>query len=181
FATAPWLGSFPDATIFTAGDNTYPHGTAQEWRDCYDPSWGQYKNRTRPVPGNHHYETQAGKPYWDYWEAVAPRQAGDRGLGYYSYMVGEWLIIALNSEIDMRSGSLQHTWLRNELDANKERKCGAAIWHRPLFSSSRNGPQADTKPLFQLLYDFNADVVINAHDHVYERFGPQNPEGVRDT
>jgi hypothetical protein len=172
-ATAAWLGSYPDATIFTAGDNVYPHGTPDEWRDCYGPSWGQYKNRTRPVPGNHDYETLRAKPYYDYWGD----RAGNRDLGYYTYTVGGWLIFALNSEIDMRPGSQQHTWLRTELDANRERPCTAAIWHRPLFTSSQNGPQTDTKPFWDLLYEFKTDVIINGHDHVYERFGPQDPNG----
>ena len=173
YTTAPWLGSFPDATIFTAGDNVYPHGTDGEWRDCYGPTWGQYKDRTHPVPGNHDYETQRAKPYYDYWGD----RAGNRDLGYYTYTVGSWLIFALNSEIDMRPSSQQGVWLRNELNANRERSCTAAIWHRPLFTSSQNGPQADTKPLWDVLYEFNTDLIINGHDHVFERFAPQDPEG----
>jgi acid phosphatase type 7 len=171
-ATGIRLGDFPNATVFTAGDNAYPHGTASEFERCYDPFWGPHKGRTRPVPGNHDYETPNGNAYFDYFGD----RAGPRGLGYYTYTVGTWRVIALNSEINKSPGSTQMQWLENELRTNQV-LCTAAIWHRPLFSSSRNGPNFDMREAYRLLFEFGADVVINGHDHVYERFRPQDMDG----
>jgi 3',5'-cyclic AMP phosphodiesterase CpdA len=171
--TAEILDTIP-GTIFTTGDHAYPTGTFQQFRDCYDRAWGRHKARTRPSPGNHDYMTPGARPYYNYFGAAA----GQSGRGYYSYSLGSWHIIVLNSEIQTRRGSPQERWLRAELAANTNR-CVLAYWHRPLFSSVREERRyrTDILPLWTALYDAGADVVLNGHDHVYERFARQDPAG----
>jgi calcineurin-like phosphoesterase family protein len=174
-ATARLLDDI-DGTVFTAGDNAYFQGTMQQYRDCYDPSWGRHASRTRPAPGNHEYESPNAAPYFAYFGP----NAGPPGLGYYSFSVGEWHIVSLNSSVSMTPGSAQQTWLRSEL-ASRHAACVAAIWHHPLFSVGPNGPMPETRELWRTLYDAGADVIINAHDHFYARFAPQTPDGVADS
>lgn len=170
--TARLLDSIP-GTVFTTGDNAYSSGTASQFARCYGPGWGRQRARTRPSPGNHDYRTSAGAPYYQYFGA----QAGEPGLGYYSYDLGAWHVISLNSNIRMRAGSAQERWLRADLAATQA-KCVLAYWHQPRFSSSTgHGDDPSTQPLWQALYDFGADVVLGGHDHDYERFAPQAPDG----
>lgn len=159
-------------TVFTTGDNAYMSGSGAEYQNCYGPTWGRHRARTRPVPGNHEYGTPQASAYFDYFGA----NAGPPGLGYYSYTIASWNVIALNSEIDLSGNSAQLQWLRDQLSANRGR-CTAVYWHRPLFSSGPNGRNSDMQPLWQVLYDADADIVINGHDHLYERFAPQDPDG----
>ncbi len=161
-----------DGTVFTAGDNAYFHATASDFRECYDITWGRHKFRTRPTPGNHEYESPGAAPYYAYFGGAA----GPPGLGYYSYTVGTWHVISLNTEVDLGPASDQLTWLHNDLAANPA-QCTIAIWHRPLFTSGPNGPFLPTRELWQTLYDNGADIVINGHEHLYERFVPQDPQG----
>lgn len=175
-ATAALLDNIP-GTIFTAGDNVYPNGTASEFSTYYQPTWGRHKARTRPSPGNHDYHTPGATGYYNYFGA----QAGTAGVGYYSYNLGNWHIVSLNSNISMSAGSTQERWLRSDLAANT-RPCTLAYWHHPLFTSAdAHAPSTATRPLYQALYDYNADVAVFGHNHNYERFGPMNPAGVRDT
>lgn len=165
--------------VFTTGDNAYMDGSLRNYMDCYDPSWGRFRDRTRPVPGNHEYDTDnLARGYYQYYGTLA-------GLGaqsYYSYDVGDWHIIALNSAFPngVGFGGAQLAWLQGELQTNKA-KCIAAIWHHPLFSSGPNGPNRYTKAAWDLLYQFDADLIINGHDHLYERFAPQDPDGRPDS
>jgi hypothetical protein len=161
--------------VFTAGDLAYPSGRTVDFQNCYEPTWGRHKSRTRPVPGNHEYETPGAAGYFTYFG----ESAGPAGLGYYTYTAGPWRILALNSEIDIRNGSIQLDWVRTQLE-NDTRPCVAAIWHRPLFTSGPNGDNRDMLDLWRVLYQFGVDVVINGHDHLYERFMPQNPDGRAD-
>jgi len=160
-------------TVFTAGDNAYMNGTAEEFRRCYDPSWGRHRSRTRPVPGNHDY-SGGGGPYFDYFGA----NAGPAGAGYCGYTVGSWYVIALNSEIPSGLGTRQMEWLRSELSTHRT-LCSAVYWHRPLFSSGPHGENPDMRDVWRTLYEFDVDIVINGHDHTYERFAPQDPVGLR--
>ncbi len=162
-------------TVFAAGDNAYMSGSATDYRDCYQPTWGRHRDRTRPVPGNHEYQTPNAAGYFDYFGA----SAGPTGLGYYSYTLGSWLVLAINSEVPAGVGSAQLQWVRDQL-RNDTHQCTAVIWHRPLFSSGRNGPSADMLELWRVLYSMGVDIVINAHEHLYERFAPQTPEGRSD-
>jgi hypothetical protein len=171
-ATAALLDNIP-GTVFTTGDNVYNSGTATEFANYYDPTWGRHKARTRPSPGNHDYGTSGATGYYNYFGA----QAGPSGRGYYSYDLGNWHIVSLNSNISMAAGSAQEQWLRSDLAASTK-PCTAAYWHHPLFTSGANhSPSTATRPLFQALYDHNADVVLFGHNHQYERFAPQNPDG----
>lgn len=164
-----------DGVVFTAGDNAYPSGTPKDFAECYAPTWGRHKDRTKPTPGNHDYETAGATGFYDYFE----EQLGARNPGYYTYRVGPWRIIALNSEIGVGTSSGQYQWLKNELSLNVP--CTLAIWHRPLFTSGPNLENADMRDIFRLLYDGNADVVVNGHDHLYERFAPQDANGRADS
>jgi hypothetical protein len=163
-------------TVFTVGDNVYPDGTLTQFNNCYAPTWGRHKSRTKPVPGNHDYHTSGASGYFNYFGAAA----GDPSKGYYSYNLGAWHIIALNSEISQSTGSAQERWLRADLAANPK-TCTLAYWHKPRFSSGQHGNIAASQPLWQALYDYGADVVLNGHDHTYERFAPQNPNGQADS
>ncbi|WBB68621.1 DNRLRE domain-containing protein [Micromonospora sp. WMMD812] len=175
-ATAALLDTIP-GTVFTTGDNVYNNGTASEFTSYYAPTWGRHKSRTRPSPGNHDYNTSGATPYYNYFGM----QAGPSGRGYYSYDLGNWHIVSLNSNISMSAGSAQEQWLRSDLAASTK-PCTLAYWHHPLFTSSSNhAPSTSTRPLYQALYDHNADVVVWGHNHVYERFGPMNPNGGLDT
>ena len=165
-----------DGVILALGDNAYPSGTADNYRTCYDATWGRYKARTRPVPGNHEYDSSStAEPYFDYFGAIA----GPPGSGFYSYDLGNWHVVALNSNIAVGSRSAQAAWLRSDLAANPAR-CTLAYWHFPLFSSSKHGNIEQMHEFWNILYDAGADVVLGAHDHVYERFAPQDPDGAAD-
>jgi Calcineurin-like phosphoesterase len=170
-ATARLLDGI-EGTVFTTGDHAYMNGTAEEFQRCYDPSWGRHRSRTRPAPGNHDYGSRGG-PYFDYFGA----NAGPAGAGYYGYTVGPWYVIALNSEVPFGPGTPQMEWLRNELSTHRT-FCSAAYWHRPLFSSGRHGDNLDMRDVWRTLYEFDVDVVINGHDHTYERFAAQDPIGL---
>ncbi len=173
-ATARLLDSI-DGTVFALGDNAYPSGSAQDYRNCYDPTWGRHKNRTRPVAGNHEYDTPSASAYYEYFGG----NAGPFGAGYYSFELGNWHVIALNSNIPVGRASAQAAWLRADMAA-RTGKCMIAYWHFPLFSSSRHGNQEQMREFWRILYEAGADIVLSAHDHVYERFGPQDPDGGAD-
>jgi hypothetical protein len=177
-ATAKLLEQIP-GTVMAVGDLAYPDGSKENFA-CYDKTWGRVKSRTRPAPGNHEFHAAGATPYFDYFGAAA----GDPKTGYYSYELGAWHIVVLNSEcLDVGgcdAGSPQEKWLRADLAAHPG-ACTLAYWHKPLFSSgSAHGNDPTVKPLFQALYDARADVVITGHDHDYERFAPQNPDGAAD-
>ena len=175
-ATAKLIDKIP-GTVFAAGDLAYPDGSDENFAKCYDPTWGRFKDRTRPAPGNHEYHSDGASGYAHYFGAAA----GDPKKGYYSYDLGAWHVIVLNSECDQVGGcdaaSRQGQWLRHDLSQHHA-ACTLAYFHKPLFSSGiAHGNDPTMKPLWQALYDAGADVVINGHDHHYERFAPQDPEG----
>lgn len=174
-ATANLLDGI-DGTVFTTGDNAYPNGTTTEFSNCYDPSWGRHKARTFPAAGNHDYHTTDAAGYFSYFGPVA----GKPTEGYYSYDLGAWHIIVLNSNISVDAGSAQEQWLRADLAAHLA-VCTAAYWHHPRFSSGVvHGSNVKMQPLWQALYDYGADIVLNGHEHNYERFAPQDPHGNAD-
>lgn len=178
-ATAKLLDQFP-GTVMAVGDLAYPDGSKENFV-CYDKTWGRAKSRTRPAPGNHEFHSAGATPYFDYFGAAA----GDPKTGYYSYELGNWHIIVLNSECKdvggCDPGSAQEKWLRADLAAHPV-ACTLAYWHKPLFSSGgAHGNDPEIKPIWQALYEANADVVVNGHDHDYERFAPQTPDGAADS
>ena len=174
-ATANLLDTIP-GTVFTTGDDAYPDGTASDFMNCYDPSWGRHKARTYPSAGNHEYNTAGAAGYFDYFGVVA----GDPDQGYYSYNLDTWHIIVLNSNIPVEAGSLQEQWLRADLAAHPV-ACTLAYWHHPRFSSgTHHGSNAKMQAFWQTLYEYGADVVLGGYEHNYERFAPQDPQGVAD-
>ena len=162
-------------TILAIGDVVYESGWASEFRDCYTPSWGRHRARTRPVPGNHEYRSRGAAPYYAYFGA----KAGPAGKGYYSFDVGGWHVVALNSNIAVSSGSAQVQWLKADLAAHPAR-CTLAYFHHPRFSSGEHGSYSGMQPVWQALYDARVDVVLSGHDHDYERFAKQTPSGAYD-
>jgi acid phosphatase type 7 len=177
-ATARLVGGM-EGTVLTLGDNAYEDGTAQDFSECYEPTWGQFKERTRPAPGNHDYETEGASAYFDYFGEAA----GEPGKGYYSYDLGQWHIVALNSnceDVGCGASSPQLRWLEADL-AKDAKTCTLAYFHYPLFSSGKYRPGIrEVKPLWEALYAADADVVLNGHDHNYQRFAPQDPDGNAD-
>jgi hypothetical protein len=163
-------------TVFTLGDNAQVLGTTEEFRDCYGPTWGRHRGRTRPAPGNHDYETPGAVPYFDYFGP----HAGPAGVGYYSFDLGAWHVVSLNSNIPVSAGSAQGAWLHADLAASRA-PCTLAYWHHPLFSSGSHGNQARMRDFWELLHEAGADIVLSGHDHLYERFAPQDANGVPDT
>jgi acid phosphatase type 7 len=178
--TAELLDAIP-GTVFTAGDNVYPSGTAWRFAFCYGPTWGRHKDRTRPAPGNHEYlATEDATGYFEYFGPAA----GPPSRGYYSYDKGGWHVVALDSNCEQVRGGCGASspmvgWLERDLAAHRS-KCTLAYFHHPLFSSGEHGNQPQVRPIWEALYAANADVVVSGHDHSYERFAPQRPDGTRD-
>jgi hypothetical protein len=174
--TAQLLDNIP-GTVYTLGDNAYPNGTAAQFNDCYNPTWGRHKARTRPSVGDNDYNTSGAVPYYNYFGAAA----GDPNEGYYSFDLGSWHIIVLNSNCSDVSGcdpdSAQGQWLQADLTANQS-ACILAIHHEPRFSSK--GGDSDLQDFWVPLYEAGADIVLSGHRHMYERFAQQNPAGVAD-
>ncbi|WP_176738610.1 metallophosphoesterase family protein [Micromonospora pallida] len=158
----------------------YDKGTPEEFANCYHPTWGRHKARTRPAVGNHEYLTPDAAGYYAYFGAAA----GPAGQGWYSYDLadGGWHVVVLNSNCShiggCHAGSAQEQWLRADLAANQAR-CTVAYWHHPLFTSGGRARE-EVRPLFQALYDGGAEIVLTGHNHQYERFAPQSPTGVAD-
>ena len=173
------------AAVLPLGDTQYDNGTLSEFQTAYDPTWGRVKAITHPAVGNHEYNTAGAAGYFDYFDGIgaATGPAGDRSRGYYSFDIGSWHIVALNSECSQVGGcgvgSPQEQWLKSDLAAHPA-TCTLAYWHRPLFNSSFTGTDSEMQPIWQDLYDANSDVVLNGHAHDYERFAPQTPSGALD-
>jgi len=174
-ATATLLDGIP-GTVFAAGDLAYDNGAKDRFNKCYNPTWGRHKARTRPTPGEIEYKQGGAQPYFNYFGAAA----GTPGKGYYSYDLGDWHVVVLNSGISTAAGSAQEQWLRGDLAASPAR-CTVAYWHHPrFFSGSSTQSNSAVKPLWDDLYAAGAEIVINAHYENYERFALQAPDGTAD-
>jgi hypothetical protein len=182
-ATAKLIEQIP-GTVFAAGDLAYEKGSVEEFKDCYDPAWGRFKDRTKPALGNHEYVDPAASGYFHYWGA----QAGPAGKGFYSYDLGPWHIVVMNTNCDAQGlggcgkGSPQETWLREDL-ARHPNSCVLAYGHHALFSSGvfkNHAVHPELKQLWEDLYATHTDLVLAGHEHSYERFAPQDPEGKAD-
>jgi hypothetical protein len=170
--TADGLAREPGAAVLSLGDHTYPDGLIDEFLSCYGPTWGQFRDRTYPAPGNHEYYSPAARGYYQYFgDAAGPQQRG-----YYSFKLGEWHVVSLNSNLSGDDYRMQLAWLKNDLKENQAR-CTLAYWHHPLFSSGGHGNNPRVKALWQILEAAGADVVLASHDHGYERFARQNSAG----
>lgn len=179
-ATAALIAKINPVAIQLLGDTTWPQGAYSEFVNCYDPTWGKWKSITHPGIGNHEYLTAGAAGYQQYFGAAA----GPAGKFYYSYDLGGWHIVVINSNCSQvggcQAGSPQETWLKADLAAHPN-KCTLAVWHHPRFSSGEHGDQTSMTPIWQDLYDAKADLVMDGHDHDYERFAPQTPTGALDT
>lgn len=162
------LKADPTAAVLTLGDHTYPRGRAQEFTACYGPTWGRFRDRTYPVPGNHEYATARAAPYFAYFGTRAAR-------GYYSVDLGAWHLIALDSNLKDDAFGAQLAWLRDDLARHRAR-CTLAYWHHPLYSSGGHGNISKMHDAWDLLYKAGAELVLSGHDHDYERFAPQDAD-----
>lgn len=174
-ATALLLDDLP-GEIVVAGDAAYYSARDRDpYRTCYDSTWGRHKQRTHPAIGNHDAEVRMARKYFEYFGAAAGPQPG----GYYSFAVGAWHVLALNSMIAMDPRSAQGRWIAADLAANPA-KCTLAFLHHPQFSSGPHAKRWTTRSVFPLLDSAGVDVLISAHDHIYERFAPMRANGTRD-
>ena len=175
--TARLLGRI-QGTVFTLGDSVYPDGSRAQFRNCYDPTWGTYKKRTRPTAGDEDYATSGAKPYFDYfgWRAGKPSR------GYYSYELGAWHIVALNSNCKEVGGcewrSAQGRWLRRDLERHRAR-CTLAYFHHPLYASGRGLDTPKVRIFWKKLHNHHAEVILSGHAHRYERFARITHSGER--
>jgi hypothetical protein len=179
-ATARLVEDIDGATVLAVGDLAYQHGTAEEFAECYDPTWGQFKERTRPIPGNHDYGPKGASAYFEYFGDAA----GDPQKGYYSYDLGSWHLVALNSVCQQIGGcgrgSAELEWLGRDLSTNSARRCTLVYVHDPLFSARRDANSLKVTHIYEVLYAAGVDVVLSGDYHNYQRFEPQDPEGNAD-
>ena len=176
FATAALIQPYPAASVLMLGDPAYDHATDSDIEKGYEPTWGQFRARTIPVPGNHEYGIERGAGYYTYFGPAA----GNPAQGYYSLNLGAWHIVVLNSNcgvVGCGAGGAQEAWLRNDLAANTS-ACTLALWHEPLYtSSSVVVPATAMQTMWADLYNANAELVLSGHAHNYERFAPQGANG----
>jgi acid phosphatase type 7 len=161
-----------EAAVLVLGDSTYPRGAESEFTACYGPTWGRFKDRTYPAPGNHEYGTRGAAGYFSYFGKAA-------GRGYYSVELGGWHIVSLNSNLAPAAHAAQLAWLKDDL-ARHPARCTLAYWHHPLYSSGGHGSVAKMKDAWQALYLAGAEIILSGHDHDYERFAPQDADGKLD-
>ncbi|MFC0254638.1 metallophosphoesterase family protein [Massilia consociata] len=169
------LRADPQSAVLTLGDHTYPKGTAAEFRDCYGPTWGRFRDRTWPTPGNHEYATPGARPYFAYFG----ERAGSAGRSYYSVRLGSWQVISLDSNLKGAAHAAQLDWLRAEL-ARAPSRCTLAFWHHPAFTSGGHRQSGWMRDAFALLHAAGVEILLSGHDHDYERFAPQDATGKLD-
>lgn len=179
------------AAVLMLGDMQYPDGDLPRTLRSFDPTWGRLKGLMRPVPGNHEYRVPGAAGYFDYFNGPgrATGRAGARGAAYYSFDLGDWHVVALDSQcshpprtptaVECAAGSPQERWLRADLAAHPT-ACTLAVWHHPLFSSGLEGQTEAMRPIWRALHEAGADLIVNSHDHAYQRFAPQDPDGLPD-
>jgi hypothetical protein len=171
--TAAVVDDFPGTPVLALGDLAYPDGTASDFSDCYARNWGQFDSRVYPVPGNHDYHSTDAGPYYDYF---GPR-AGVKGEGWYSFDYSGWHLIALNSELSMRSSSEQYAWLAGDLAASSA-QCTIAYWHAPRWNVGLHEPGSSrSEDVWEALEGAGVEIVLGGHDHNYQRWTPQNAKG----
>jgi hypothetical protein len=183
-ATSDLAVSMRPSAVLVLGDTQYERGAVDAFQKSWVNNWGrkELNDITYPSVGNHEYKTKDASGYFDFFGV----RAGERGKGYYSFNLGNWHIVALNSggnnkcrPVSCTQGSDQEKWLREDLSKNTS-ACTLAFWHRPLFTSGLHHGAVEFKPMWNDLFEANADVILNGHSHQYERFAPQNPDGVAD-
>jgi 3',5'-cyclic AMP phosphodiesterase CpdA len=174
--TAALIGA-DDSLVLTLGDNAYEKGKPAEFANCFQPTWGAFKDRIHPSPGNHDYETSGAGGYFGYFGA----QAGPDRRGYYSFDYASWHFISLNSQIDVSVESEQYRWLIADLAQSRDSLCTIAYWHYPAFNSgAKHGSIEAMKPFFDAVQAAGVEIVLSGHEHIYERFAPQRADGTAD-
>lgn len=174
-ATVRLIDSLAPARVLALGDNAYSAFTLTDYTNCYGPTWGRHKAITSPAVGDQDYKVPGAAGYFDYFGAAA----GDPALGYYSYDVGEWHVVVLNSSQSTTATSAQVSWLKADLAASTK-VCTMAYWHMPMFYSRSTTYRSSLKPVWDVLYASGVELVLNGNYKFYERFAPQSPAGVRD-
>lgn len=169
------LATDPQAAVLTLGDHTYPVGLIEEFTHCYEPTWGQFKARTYPTPGNHEYYSPQAAGYYTYFG----KAAGPGRNGYYSFQLGGWHIVSLNSYLKPEQHRAQLAWLQADLAQNPAR-CTLAFWHHPRYSSGGHGSNPHMDEAWKQLAAAGVELLLSAHDHNYERFAPQDGNGEHD-
>jgi len=165
-----------EGDILLAGDLAYPSGTMEEFRNCFEPSFGRFKTRVRAAPGNHDYVASVNaQSYFDYFGD----RSGPNRLGYYSFKLAEWTVLMLNTNVPINRTSAQYAFVRTTMQQSPTR-CTMAVMHHPFDSSGINGPTPSLRDLWELMYNLGVDVVIAGHDHLYERFAPVNADQRKD-
>lgn len=165
-----------DGDILLAGDLAYPSGTMDEFRNCFEPSFGRFKARVRAAPGNHDYVASvSAQSYFDYFG----ERSGPNRLGYYSFKLAEWTVLMLNTNVPTNRTSAQYAFVRTTMQQAPTR-CTVAVMHHPYDSSGINGPTPSLRDIWELMYNLGGDLVIAGHDHLYERFAPVNPDQRKD-
>jgi hypothetical protein len=166
--------------VITTGDHAYKRGTRVEFERCYGPTWGRFETLTRPSPGNHDYDSGSAAPYFDYFSHF-DRNPQDRARGYYSFELPGWHMVSLNSVLPIEEGSAQLAWLTEDLRSARA-GCVLAYWHHPRFSSGIRSANPwyrgrRLERAWSLLTEHGAEIIINGHEHFYERFAPQTSSG----
>lgn len=170
--TTALIGWLRPRAVLTLGDNQYPDGALSDYRSSYHPTWGRFRGKTLPTPGNHEYHTSGARGYFDYFGSRARRGSG----GWYSFDLGRWHLLSINTGGGAPS---EHRlrWVRRNL-ARDGSRCELAYWHHPRFSSGRDhGSDSRMRELWEVLYRAGVDVVLNGHEHNYERFALLDPSG----
>nr|WP_298411791.1 metallophosphoesterase [uncultured Halomonas sp.] len=170
--TAKLVDDHPGLPVLALGDLAYPNGAPVDLNLCYDTYWGHFKDRTYPTPGNHEYHSHDAYAYYDYWGT----RAGPERRGYYATHMNGWLVLSLNSEVAANKGSAQARWLEAQL-TNSDASCVLAFFHKPAFSTSKRNNSEDAQRLFEILYRQGATLVLNGHNHFYERTRPLDAQG----
>ncbi len=169
------IADHPDALFLPLGDLVYEDGSPAEFAGCYDPYFGEFKDRTYPVPGNHDYKSPLANGYFSYWSD----RAGYKRHGYYSVRVAGWLLLAVNSEEDVGVGSRQYRWITDQI-GTFEGNCVIAYFHSPAYSSKHRNDTDMMRPLFGHLHDMGVSLTLSGHNHFYERMSPLNASGETD-
>lgn len=169
------LAEDEDYAVLALGDITYPVGVPAEYATCYEPTWGRFKTRTHPTPGNHEYYSPSAYGYFAYFGAAAGPGRG----GYYSFDLGTWHIVSLNSNLKPAEHAEQLAWLADDLKRSRS-VCTLAFWHHPRFTSGGHGNNDWMQDVWQVLFEARTDIVLAGHDHNYERLAPLDADGLRD-
>ena len=167
--TAALVSRFDDDLVLL-GDLAYPNGTAADFAGCFDPEYGRFRPRFRPLPGNHEYDVAGGDGYFTYFGSAA----GPGRLGYYAFRAGGWQVLMLNSSVPIDRGSAQYQWVRDQLQVQP--RCSMAAVHHPFDSSGPHGGTPGLRDVWHLLYEAGVEVMLNGHEHAYERLMPQDAD-----